>query len=61
MNVVRHTADAVALAIAMTGNRGEVSVELRADFRREKRHAVLGAEDHVEEIQAKGLWHKCEG
>jgi hypothetical protein len=55
--MIRHTADAVAFPIAMTGDRGEIGMEIRADVRSEERHAILRAEDEMRQGQAEGLWH----
>ena len=55
--MIRHAAHAIAFPIAVARNGGEIRVELRTNFGIQQRHAVLRAEDQMNEIQTEGLRH----
>ena len=57
MDVVPNAADEEAIAIEVARDGGEVGVELWADGGLEKRGAVLGGEDYVDQDEREGLWH----
>ena len=55
--VIRHTADAVGFAVALTHHPRKKSVGLRADRVVKPGVAVSGAENDVEEDAGMGLGH----
>ena len=56
--MIRRTANAVGLAIAVAADRSQVSVHPRADGSVKPGPAVFGAENDVEDDLAEGLRHK---
>ena len=61
VDMIGHTAGAVTFAIAVTGDGGEIGVEVGTDVRGEEGSAVLGAEDEMDQGQVEGLRHGGEG
>jgi hypothetical protein len=57
MDVVGDAANAIAFTTVITGDRGEIGVEVDGDFRGEKGGSVLGAEDEMDQYEGEGLRH----
>ena len=59
--MVRDAAHPITFPISMTGDGGKIGMELWPDILDDQRHAVLRAENQVNEIQAEGLRHGGKG
>ena len=55
--MIRDPADTITFTIAVTCDGGEIGMKRRSNVGRKQRHAVLRAEDEMNEVQAERLRH----